>query len=322
MNDEEQEVHDKAMDLVVRQGATIDRLRAELSARSAYAGALREAAEHMARTYSDWMAGCANDTRANDVMAAHIHLRDTLAQTPNPSGHTLTRGFAPITGEASGPVGLGPDAPLTVALRGGTCGCSVYELCVGKEGCALDVAASRLGAERFRLVPVDPTEAMVDAACRDVGLCDGDAKDEELRQEYRVAYRAMVGAASSNCHQMNSIEEDEGALIHAAVQAFGLLRRVRDRTDNVQFFEANAVMRMIEAALPKSMKAPEIGASPLMPERNNLATHDTVLRSARSCPKCGASNDAVGEVGSGCWTRGCDGQIVSNLTHPSQGRLP
>jgi hypothetical protein len=31
---------------------------------------------------------------------------------------------------------------------------------------------------------------------------------------------------------------------------------------------------------------------------------------ARYCPKCGASNDAVGEIGAACWTKGCDGQIA------------
>lgn len=190
--------------------------------------------------------------------------------------------------------------------------------------------------ERLKLVPVDPTDAMVDAACRDVGLCDGDAKDEELRQEYRVAYRAMVGdAPEAMRHQMRRLpSEAQDALRWRWWRAnhMGVGRGesgdwtcwvelpcvpFRSKTTDPDELTDELIARFpLDGSIP-----PEIGASPLMPERNNLATHDTVLRPARSCPKCGASNDAVGEVGSGCWTRGCDGQIVSNLTHPSQGGL-
>ncbi len=66
------------------------------------------------------------------------------------------------------------------------------------------------------------------------------------------SHQAMVGGSDpSGYHQ------HEADTTNALVQAFGLLRRVRDRGDPVQFFEANAVMGMIEAVLPKSMKAPE-----------------------------------------------------------------
>lgn len=45
------------------------------------------------------------------------------------------------------------------------------------------------------LLRIEPTDAMVDAACDDLGLCAEDKADECIRQEYRVAYRAMVLAA-------------------------------------------------------------------------------------------------------------------------------
>lgn len=44
------------------------------------------------------------------VPAAAEVLRATLAKNPNPSSQPVSRGFAPITGEASGLVGLGPDS--------------------------------------------------------------------------------------------------------------------------------------------------------------------------------------------------------------------
>lgn len=47
----------------------------------------------------------------------------------------------------------------------------------------------------YKLVPVEPTPEMVDAVCDDVGLCDADKADEDIRVEYRVAYRAMLAAA-------------------------------------------------------------------------------------------------------------------------------
>lgn len=37
----------------------------------------------------------------------------------------------------------------------------------------------------------------------------------------------------------------------------------------------------------------------------------TPTNPARYCPACNASGDKVGEVGSSCWTPGCDGQIAS-----------
>jgi hypothetical protein len=40
---------------------------------------------------------------------------------------------------------------------------------------------------------IEPTEAMVDAACDDIGLCPEDKADPDIRQECRVAWRAMLG---------------------------------------------------------------------------------------------------------------------------------
>lgn len=42
------------------------------------------------------------------------------------------------------------------------------------------------------LVPQEPTEAMVDAAMRDTTACDADFRDDDLRRDMRVGYRAMV----------------------------------------------------------------------------------------------------------------------------------
>lgn len=70
------------------------------SANGELTGQLREAAECMVRTYRDWMAG--GETRANDVMAAHIHLRDTLANRPMTSADIdsmPSRPVAPLTAE-------------------------------------------------------------------------------------------------------------------------------------------------------------------------------------------------------------------------------
>lgn len=81
-----------------------------------------------------------------------------------------------------------------------------------------DTAGVKVLGEAQRIVPTEPTDAMVDAACNDLGLCAADKADEEIRQEYRVAYRAMVFAAAGVAeagHEVNRfpLPDDSGGTL-------------------------------------------------------------------------------------------------------------
>lgn len=64
----------------------------------------------------------------------------------------------------------------------------------------------------------------------------------------------------------DSPQDDPGATTHALVMAHMLLARIRDNTGTVPFYEANAVMGMIDAVLPKSLVAPNTSPAQRTPK--------------------------------------------------------
>jgi hypothetical protein len=65
-----------------------------------------------------------------------------------------------------------------------------------------------------------------------------DARTEEMKM------RDQIEDLRRRVAELERRAEDQK---NAALQAYGLLRRVRDQVDAVQFYEANAVMGMLEA---------------------------------------------------------------------------
>jgi hypothetical protein len=158
-----------------------------------YAGALRAAAERMVLTFRDWMAGCANETRWKDVEAAHINLRDALAQ----SGHEIVHQRGGESRSASSAENMGhrpPSAPPHSENAVGT---------------------------GFVTVPVEPTHEMLYAAgvmpdCYELEA-EASARRGEPPYVYvaRTIYKKMIEAANPVLSQYSPPDADEAQYLVA-----------------------------------------------------------------------------------------------------------
>lgn len=153
-------------------------------------------------------------------MPAHVKrgqmlsaIDDALAKNPNPAGHPTAEASHSLTGEASGPVGLGPDSVVSgnlattelvheiVRLNGvvDACGeCDDTARCQNRGRCTKSPFPVHAVGTGFATVPIEPTPEMMEAGYRAVGASHYSPTAEKLQGWGELAayvYRAMLDAA-------------------------------------------------------------------------------------------------------------------------------